>query len=233
MGKGALGVLMKVSGADDYQMTVTSVEKINEGYMRLGFTAERLLEEHPPHPTQWVRMWFPGDKPHQRAYTLLDQDVASGSFSLAFALPADGPASNWARGASVGDQIDATMLGSNFQLPTPLPKEFVVFGDAASLPAINTLLDAIGETPARVFLEWQEELEATLPVHAKPQHEVTWVQRLDGGRLLREQAESVTVSEGTFAWVASDWRTTRAITKTLKSVHGLPKTSIKAQAYWK
>ena len=65
-----------------------------------------------------------------------------------------------------------------------------------------------------------------------PQHEVTWVQRLDGGRLLREQAESVTVSEGTFAWVASDWRTTRAITKTPVGSRS-PKTSIKAQAYWK
>ena len=98
---------------------------------------------------------------HQRAYTLLDQDVASGSFSLEFALHADGPASNWSA-RSIGRRPDrrATMLGLTSNCSTPLPKEFVVFGDA-SLPAINTLLDAIGETPARVFLEWQEELEAT------------------------------------------------------------------------
>ena len=177
-------------------------------------------------------MWFPRQAPSAR--TRCSTRTWHPAASLEFALHADGPAALGAR--SIGRRPDRRDdAGLNFQLPTPLPKEFVVFGDAASPPAINTLLDAIGETPARVFLEWQEELEATFRlVHAKPQHEVTWVQRLDGGRLLGAKPKSVTVSEGTFAWVASDWRTTRAITpKTLKVGSRSPKTSIKAQAYWK
>lgn len=223
---------MKVSGAEDYRLTVTSVETISDGYMRLGFTSDGLLDDHPPHPTQWVRMWFPAERSHQRAYTLVDQDVATGRFSLEFALHSGGPATKWARAARPGDQIDASMLGSNFQLPSPMPSEFVIFGDTASLPAINTLLDAIGDTPAGVWLEWQDKSEASLPVHNKPNHTVTWLERVDKGQRLREAAESLDVPEGAFAWVACDWGTTRAITKSLKA-HGVPKTAIKAQAYWK
>jgi NADPH-dependent ferric siderophore reductase len=38
-------------------------------------------------------------------------------------------------------------------LPEPAPAGYVIVGDAASLPAINSLLDAIGDTPATIFLE--------------------------------------------------------------------------------
>ena len=42
------------------------------------------------------------------------------------------------------------MLGSNFTLPEPAPKGYVIVGDTASLPAINSLLTAIGDSPAQV-----------------------------------------------------------------------------------
>ena len=83
-----------------------------------------------------------------------------------------------------------------------------------------------------MWLEWQDKSEASLPVHNKPNHTVTWLERVDKGQRLREAAESLDVPEGAFAWVACDWGTTRAITKSLKA-HGVPKTAIKAQAYWK
>ena len=50
MGKRSRGVLMSRSGADDYQMTVTSVEKINGGYMRLASPPNGYWRRHPPHP---------------------------------------------------------------------------------------------------------------------------------------------------------------------------------------
>lgn len=225
--------MLKAWRAEDYRLTVTSTETVTDKFVRLGFSAGGLLADHAVHPTQWVRLWIPnGDKEHQRGYTLVDPDPAGDRFWIEFAIH-NGPAAEWALNAAVGAEIDVSVLGSDFELPDPMPSEFVVFGDTASLPAINSLLDAIGDTPARVWLEWQYESDTTLPVRNKPHHQVTWLQRLDDGRLLREQAQELNCPKDAFAWVACDGHTTRSIVKSLKTIHGLPKTSIKGRAYWK
>ncbi|MFF7942042.1 siderophore-interacting protein [Nocardia gamkensis] len=235
MGKGLNGLLVKAWGGNDYRLTVTSTEHVTDKYVRLGFTAGGLLADHPVHPTQWVRCWFPDNesgKLQQRGYTLVDQDPDGDRFAIEFALH-DGLAARWAQNASVGDELDVSVLGSNFQLPEATPGEYLIFGDTASLPAINSLLDAIGDTPARVWLEWQHESDTTIPLRNKPHHRVTWLQRIDDGRLLREAAQELTCPADAFAWVACDGHTTRSIVKSFKTTHNLPKTAIKSQAYWK
>jgi len=235
MSRGFNGVVVKAWGGKDYRLTVTSTEEVTDTFVRLGFDAGGLLADHPVHPTQWVRVWIPepgSDKLHHRAFTLVDPDPEGDRFSMEFALH-HGPAAEWARTASVGDPLDATVLGSTFQLPQTTPSEYLVFGDTASLPAINSLLDDIGDTPARVWLEWQYESDKTLPVRNKPHHEVSWWQRVDDGRLLREQALEITCGTDAFGWVACDGATTRSIVKTLRTTHGLSKNAIKYQAYWK
>ncbi|MEU6188413.1 siderophore-interacting protein [Nocardia sp. NPDC047038] len=235
MGKGLNGLMVKAWGGNDYRLTVTSTEYVTDKYVRLGFSAGGLLADHPVHPTQWIRGWFPdGDsgKLQQRGYTLVDPDPDGDRFSIEFALH-DGPAARWAQNASVGDELDASVLGSNFQLPESAPGEYLIFGDTASLPAINSLFDAIGDTPARVWLEWQYESDTTIPLRNKPHHQVTWVQRIDDGRLLREAAQELTCPADAFAWVACDGHTTRSIVKSFKTIHNLPKAAIKSQAYWK
>ncbi|GAB2688609.1 siderophore-interacting protein [Nocardia thraciensis] len=227
--------MLKMWRADDYKLDVISTETITENYVRIGFNANGLLANHPVHPTQFIRLWIPdadSDTLHHRAYTLVDQEPENDRFHIEFAVHS-GPASRWAARTAVGDVIEASVLGSKFQLPETVPSEYVIFGDTASLPAINSLLDAIGDTPARVWLEWQYESDTTLPVRNRATHQVTWLQRIDDGRLLREQAHEITVPATAFGWVACDGATTRSIVKTLKTVHGLPKTAIKYQAYWK
>ncbi|MFD4405934.1 siderophore-interacting protein [Nocardia sp. NPDC058499] len=233
MGRGSNGVIMKVWRADDYRLTVTSTERITDKYIRIGFTAGGLLNDHPVHPTQFIRLWIPDaetDKLHHRGYTLIDQDPETDHFYIEFAVH-NGPAGAWAERAQVGEVIETSVLGSNFELPAVAPGEYVIFGDSASLPAVNTLLEAIGDTPARVWLEWQYDTDPTLPVRNKPHHTVTWLQRIDDGRAIREAAEGLTVGQDAFAWVACDTATTRAVVKTLRAT--LPKSQIKAQGYWK
>ncbi|WP_431964003.1 siderophore-interacting protein [Nocardia sp. bgisy134] len=235
MGRGFNGVIVKAWGGQDYRLTVTATEYVTDKFIRLGFDAGGLLADHPVHPTQWIRLWIPDletEKLHHRGYTLVDPDPETGTFAIEFALH-DGPAARWAVNAAVGDVLDASVLGSSFELPEAAPSEYLVFGDTASLPAINSLLDAIGDAPARVWLEWQYESDQTLPVRNKPHHQVTWLQRIDDGRLLREQSQEITCPDDAFAWVACDGHTTRSIVKTLKQTHNLPKTAIKSQAYWK
>ncbi|MQY24916.1 siderophore-interacting protein [Nocardia aurantia] len=235
MGKGYNGFVLKMMRAKDYRLTVSSTEALTDKYVRLGFAGGGLLKDHPVHPTQFVRMWIPeegSETLHHRGYTIIDQDPDGDRFWIEFALH-DGPAANWARAAAVGDQVECTVMGSDFTLPDPLPAEFLIFGDTASLPAVNSLLDAIGDIPARIWLEWQYESDTTLPVRTGPKDQLTWVQRVDDGRLMRELARDIDCPKDAFVWAACDAFTTRSIAKTLQTTHELPKSAVKARGYWK
>jgi NADPH-dependent ferric siderophore reductase len=81
-----------------------------------------------------------------RGYILVDPDPVADTVDIEFALH-DGLASRLPEQAQPGDTIEVTLLGTNFALPEPRPAGYVIVGDTASLPAVNTLLNAIGDAP--------------------------------------------------------------------------------------
>ena len=224
--------MLKLLGAGDYTLTVTERQDVSPHYVRLSFDAGGLLSDRELHPTMWIRMWFAdGDKLHQRGYTLVNPDPGAGTVDIEFALH-DGVAANWAKNAKRGDTVEATVLGSNFGLPEPQPAGYIIVGDTASLPAINSLLDAIGDTPAWVFLEAGHEDDKELPVGGRAA-DVEWVDRKNKGEaLIQAISSSVFDASDHFGWVACDNRTTRAVAKVLREDYSIPRKSIKAQAYW-
>ncbi len=226
--RGWQGAVLKLLRAGDYRLTVTGRREISPRYLRLSFDAGGMLDEHSLHPTMWIRMWFADG--HQRGYTLVDPDPAAGTMDIEFALH-DGCASEWARAAQPGDTIEATVLGSKFAIPDPTPTGYVIVGDTASLPAINSLLASIGDAPAQVFLEACCDDDKCLPVARGA--DVTWVDRKNAGEALLETVRSAAFDAGDhFGWVACDTRTTRSVAKVLREDFGIPRKSIKAQAYW-
>ena len=143
----------------------------------------------------------------------------------------DGLATRWAQEAKPDDVLEVTVLGSNFSLPDPAPTGYVIVGDAASLPAINSLLDAIGDAPALVFLESAHDDDKQLPVARSA--DVVWVDRKnDGEALVQAVSSSAFEASEHFGWVACDNRTTRAVSKIFREDYKIPRKSIKAQAYW-
>jgi NADPH-dependent ferric siderophore reductase len=229
--RGWAGAVLKLMRAGDYRLTVTGRREISPHYLRLSFDAGGMLAEHPVHPTMWIRMWFAdGDKLHQRGYTLVDPNPAGDTVDIEFALH-DGIASQWALTAQPGDTIEATVLGSKFAIPEPRPAGYVIVGDSASLPAINSLLTSIGDAPARVFLEAGYADDKDLPVARHVG--ITWVDRKDAGEALLQAVRLAAFDAGEhFGWVACDSRTTRSVVKVLREDFRIPRKSIKAQAYW-
>ncbi|OYN81221.1 siderophore-interacting protein [Mycolicibacterium sphagni] len=229
--RGWQGTVLKLFRAGEYELTVTGREQLSEHYLRLHFDAGGMLVDRQVHPTMWIRMWFPGGaKLHQRGYTLVNPDSVSDTVDIEFALH-DGIASRWACAARPGDAIGATVLGSSFTLPKPEPVGYVIVGDTASLPAINSLLDSIGDAPATVFLAAGHDDDRDLPVARSAG--VTWIDRRDSGAALVEAVSDAAYdAEDHFGWVACDNRTTRAVAKILREDYRIPRTSIKAQAYW-
>jgi NADPH-dependent ferric siderophore reductase len=180
----------------------------------------------------WIRLWFDdGGKPHQRAYTLVDPDPAAGRFSLEFAVH-DGCAARWATAARAGDTIDATVQGTAFALPDPAPEQLYLVGDAASVPAINSLLDAVA-APATLWLEHAHDDEKGLPLRLREHDDVRWVPREDGGRQLVDTVcAELPKRDRALYWVACEAGSTRAIARHVRRDLGVDKRSVSALGYW-
>ncbi|WHU46212.1 siderophore-interacting protein [Gordonia sp. L191] len=236
--RGWQGAVLKLLRADDYEFTVTSTEKITEHYIRLGFTGGGVLTDRPVHPTMWVRLWFESNgKAHQRGYTLADPDPATDSFFIEFAVH-DGAALRWALAAKPGDTISATFMGSKFAIPEPAPAGWLVAGDPASLPAINSLLDALSassgpQVGATIWFEYSHDDDRDLPIRLRPQDTIHWIARgADGSALVEAVRAAATAQPDHFGWVALDSVNTRVVADVFRTEFGLGKKRVKALAYW-
>ncbi|MBC7273734.1 MAG: siderophore-interacting protein [Streptomyces sp.] len=234
--RGWEGAVLKLMGAKDFTLTVTGTEDVTPDYRRVHFTDGELLTHYGIHPTMWIRLWFDNaGKPHQRAYTLVGPDRETNTFSLEFALH-EGCASDWARAAKPGDTIGATVQGTGFQHPRPEPSHVFAIGDPASLPALNSLLDALGPAPATV---WFEGTLDGLPCHADTsRHDVRQVPRRDDGRHLVGQVKAdlpalLAATPDPYVWIACDTATTRALASYVRKELRLPKERTHALGYWR
>ncbi|MEV4266709.1 siderophore-interacting protein [Kribbella sp. NPDC049584] len=232
MGHGWEGVVLKLFRGKDFVFTVTGAEQVTERYRRVHFTDGGLLQAIGVHPTMWVRLWFDNaGRPHQRAYTLVDPELEAGTFSLEFALH-DGCASDWSRKAEPGDTIEATVQGTGFEVPDPLPPRMLVIGDPASLPAINSLLAAAPKLPATIWFETTHDLDRELPFRTEEHHDLRTVPRAQ----LVEQVTTELKDEvgpDTFVWIACDTATTRTLTSYVLKDLAVPKHRVKSLGYWK
>ena len=197
--------MLKLLRAGDYRLTVTGKREISPHYLRLSFDGGGLLTDRPLHPTMWIRMWFAdGDKLHQpRLHTRRSgpgrrhrRHRVRPARRRGLALGAGGAARRHHRRDGAGQQPHAARAG---------PAGYVIVGDTASLPAISSLLDAIGDAPARVFVEAGHDDDKDLPVARSA--DITWVDREDAGQALVEAVSSSAFDASDhFGWVACDNR---------------------------
>ena len=227
-------LVLTALGGRTFSLTVLDTEPVGERYQRLRLADGGLLTACGVHPTMWIRMWFDNNgKPHQRAYTVVDPDPSAGQFTVEFALH-DGCAARWATRAKVGDTIDATVQGSSFRWPDPTPGHLYVVGDAASLPAVNSLLDAAGDTPATIWLEYAHEAEQALPVRTRPKDTITWLPRRDHGKHLVDTViGALPADDRAFYWVACEASSTRAIARHIRKDLRIDKRRVSALGYWR
>ncbi|MFJ8110070.1 siderophore-interacting protein [Streptomyces sp. NPDC096132] len=234
-GRGWEGAVLRLMRAKDFTLTVTDAEDVTPRFRRLRLTDGGLLAATGVHPTMWVRLWFDNaGKPHQRAYTLVDPDPAAGTFSLEFALH-EGAASDWARAARPGDTIEATVQGTGFVEPSPTPSHVLAIGDPASLPAINSLLDALGTAPATVWFETSEGAADGLPFRTDPaRHEIRHVPRAELVERVKAELPALLTATGhPYVWIACDTRTTRTLSAYVRKELAVPRERTHALGYWR
>ncbi|MFJ4690766.1 siderophore-interacting protein [Streptomyces sp. NPDC088766] len=230
-GRGWEGAVLKLMRAKDFTLTVTGAEDVTPHYRRLHLTDGGLLATTGVHPTMWVRLWFTNaGRPHQRAYTLVDPDPAAGTFSLEFALH-EGAAGDWARTAGPGATIEATVQGTGFARPAPAPSRLLAIGDPASLPAINSLLDALGPAPATIWFEGDGD---GLPFRTDPsRHDLRRTPRTElVDRVRTELPALLAATPDPYVWIACDTRTTRTLSAYVRKDLAVPKERTHALGYW-
>lgn len=233
--RGVNGVILKVFRARDTRVSVIGREEVSEHFVRLRCRGDEVLAAEDLYPTYWLRLWFtePGGKGHQRGYTVVDPDPATGEFSLEFYLH-PGIASAWAQRATPGDEIEATILNGR-PLVDPLPDHLVAVGDGASLPAILDTLRRTPDLPATVLLErGYPDDESVLPA-PRPragQVDVRWFDR-DGSIVDAALEAAASAPAGSVYFVSLEGEPTRRLSSALRKRLGVPKERVHALAYWK
>jgi NADPH-dependent ferric siderophore reductase len=232
------------------RVQVTRVERLSPGMVRVTFTGDDLAAFGWNGPAAHIKLIFPEegqDEPpmpqpegpratRMRTYTPRRFDPAVPELDVDFVLHGDGPASNWAAQAQVGQALILAGPGPNYQVD-PGADWFVLAGDDAALPAIETILDALpAEARVRVLLEVADKHEER-PLSTAAQLEITWLHRGAGTQAdaaLEETVRTIQLPAGDGRiYVGCEAAAMRRIRKHLLEERGLDPAAIVTRGYWK
>ena len=167
-----------------YPATVKRVEHLTPRMVRVTFTSPELADFAWNGPAAHIKLIFgtmpePGSdapRPTMRTYTPRRFDRDTRELDVDIMLHGDGPASNWAAQAAVGQTLTIAGPGRNY-LVDPSADWFLLAGDDTAIPAISTILEALPPTArATVFIEVVDrDDECELPAHRNAK--VIWLHR--------------------------------------------------------
>ena len=235
--RGWEGAMMRTYGAVDHELRVLSKTMLAPNFVRIRMHSETLFADIDLGPTAFVRLWVPdqhgAEREYQRGYTIASYDEQSGEFDLDFVLhePA-GPASHWAKMVEPSAVVQCQVLSSvRFELPDELPQGYLLVGDTASIPAINSILETVpAEVPIELYLEQQHDEDTEVPLATHPRLQLHWVWRHD----LDSLAAAVEVRDWSNwkVWTAPEVGSLKALRKRLVDDFGFPKREVYGRAYW-
>ncbi|ONM47334.1 ABC transporter ATP-binding protein/permease [Nocardia donostiensis] len=233
--RGFSGVVLNAFGVQYHTATVLNTEQTTPRMRRIWLSAPSLFDEIDIEPTAWLRIWFPDpagtETEFQRGYTIAEADQETGRFAIDFVLhePA-GPASTWARTVQGGETIEVTSFGSK---GFPIAEDqdgYLLIGDAASIPAINSILAAVPpQLSVEVYLEQHHDDELLIPLTPHPGVRVRWVPRTSEDALAA--ALEARDWSNWYAWACTESKSLKHVRARLKEF-GFPKSDVYTQAYW-
>jgi len=176
-----------------------------------------------------------GPPPTVRTYTPRRYDPAAKTLEIQFLLHGDGPASEWAQRAKPGDKLAVAGPGGRFSLE-PAADHWWLAADESAIPAVGTLLEALGETAAAdVHIEVdgpEDEIELAGPVKTT----ITWHHRRSSnafGEELKDAARDAVIPDGARIWVACEASAMRDIRRYFTRDRGIPVAQLVTRGYWR
>ncbi|MBP2472524.1 NADPH-dependent ferric siderophore reductase [Crossiella equi] len=187
----------------------------------------------------------PAVRPPMRTYTIRRFDPERREVDVEFVLHGDtGPASYWALRAEVGDPVaicgpDARhfpVLGNEF-CPPEGTDYYLLCGDETALPAMMSIVDALGPGErAVVYAELPEAADAR-EVRSLGEVEVHWLPRQPGQRAGEALLPAVTAAplpEGVpYAWLAGESGLVKRLRRHLVQGLGVDRKRVFFSGYWR
>ncbi len=235
--------------ANPRRVRVLDVVSLSPLMRRVTFGGDELATFAWSGPAAHIKIVFPGpgsdivpeftpDGPRpttMRTYTPRRFDAATGRLDIDFVLHGEGPASHWAAQARAGQELVLMGPGPGYTID-PDADWYVLAGDDAALPAIETLLDAI---PAHAAVTVMLEVAALTEARALPGNaDVRWYVR-DADPRRAGLALQAALAQHTFAggdgriYVGCEADAMRRIRTALVASSGLAGNRIVTRGYWR
>ncbi len=222
-------------------LTVSRIEHLTPRMMRVHFISPELADFASAAPDDHVKLFFPqagriDGKPVMRDFTPRAFDRAAGRLTIDFALHENGPATEWAANAKVGDRLDiGGPRGSQI-----VPDDFdwyLLIGDESALPAIGRRVEELRAgapvtTLIAIVHPYEEQRFKTQAVWTP-----IWLHRGEPNKgdadLLRDRLADFTPPPGDgFIWIAGEAAIVRTLRAHMIEERHHPKAWVKAAGYW-
>jgi NADPH-dependent ferric siderophore reductase len=237
-------------------LQVRRSEQVTPGMIRVTLAGDELAGFTGDGPDRRIKMFFPvpgqerpavpragtggpvwpaGEaRPAIRTYTVRRFDAAAGELDVDFVLHAGhGPAAAWARDARPGAWVGVSEPGGRYE-PDPSVDFHVLIGDETALPAVATVLSALGAdntAPVMALVEVADaDEEQRLPAA------VTWVHRglRRAGEPLVDAVRAAAFPPGRGqAWLSGESGCVRDLRRHLIEERGIDRRLVYATGYWR
>ncbi|MEZ4684094.1 MAG: siderophore-interacting protein [Caldilineaceae bacterium] len=233
------------------RVQVARVQQLSPRMVRVTFTGDDLAAFGWNGPAAHIKLIFPEEgqmealmpepdgprSTRMRTYTPRRFDPSIPELDVEFVLHGEGPASMWAAQAQVGQTLILSGPGPNYQID-PEADWFLLAGDDAALPAIETILEALpANVPVHVVLEVANKAEER-PLATAAQLAITWLHRdpnpAKADVALETALRNVELPAGNGRmYVGCESTAVRRIRRHLLEERGLDPAVIVTRGYWK
>ena len=175
-----------------------------------------------------------GSRPPIRTLTPRHFDADSNQLTLDIVLHDHGLATDWARGAKVGDEAAVSGPGRSEDLD-PDARSHLLVGDESAIPAIAQLLEWV---PDDCAIDAHIEIgapDARIALPDRPDTTVTWHEALGGADPGTTMLDVVTNLDELpdAVWVAGEAAAVQRIRTHLFDERGRDRSTVTARGYWK
>jgi NADPH-dependent ferric siderophore reductase len=212
------------------ELTIARIDRLGPGFAAITFTGDALADFTSLSFDDHVKLMFADadGADVRRDYTPRRFDREARELVIEFALHGDGKASDWARGAVVGQRALVGGPRGSFIVPLELDWHLLV-GDATALPAIARRLEELpAGGRALVFVHANVEDRRTFAGAADA--DVRW---FDAPDALVDALRGVALPQGAgFAWGGGEAALMAQVRQVLND-KGMPREATRVSAYWK
>lgn len=214
------------------EVEVADVRELGPGFISVSFGGDALAGFISAGFDDHVKFIFPNaaGESIRRDYTPRHYDAANRRLTLEFALHENGPASDWARQAAIGQRV--TIAGPRGSMIVPTDYDWhLLAGDSAALPAIHRRLEELPAGTHAIVVAQAADTADRRPLTSAARLDLHWVATPEE---LVETVRALALPAGEgYAWGAGEAATMARLREVMVQTHRHPKEAMRIAAYWR